>query len=195
MSLIRKQSMVGLTLGMIVFVAFWFSLGAKRGKLEQLKNSNDKLTIEVKKAIQFKDNFEKLKIEIEDQENRIAELTQLFALANERTRVIYIVQKLASISGLGLFQDQRNTDKPFRNEYYLEYSSSFKYLGGFHEFGHFLSLVSGYEKIINISDIVMTRNITKNAHPASIEFRLSVYVYDPSTDISAAKFNGNEEKP
>jgi len=195
--LTRKQSLVGVMLGIIAFLAIWFSLGAKRTQLEHLKKTNDKLTIEVKNAIQFKNNYEKLKNEIEEQEIRIAELVRLFASANERTKVTHVVQKLASLSGLGQFQDQKNTDMPFRNEYYLEYSSVFKYLGGFHEFGRFLSLVSGYEKIINISDIVMTRNSIRNTSPASIEFRLSVYVYDPSTDVSAtaARFAGNEGKP
>jgi type IV pilus assembly protein PilO len=177
--------MASVLLGLIASCVLWFSLGTKRSQLYELKNSNEKLAVEVEKWIQVKANYENLRNEVDEQKIRITELIKLFALTNERTKVIYIVQKLATLSGLGQFQDQKNTDKPIKNEYYSEYPSTFKYLGGFHEFGRFLSLVSGYEKIINISDIVMTRNMTKNVNPASIEFRLSVYVYDPSADIPA----------
>jgi len=197
MDFFRKQSLIGIMLGMIAFTVIWFSLSAKRLHFKELIKSNDQLTIEVKKVTQFKDNFEKLKIEIEEQEMRIAELVQLFASTNERIKITHMVQKLASISGLGQFQEQKNIDNPIRNDYYFDYSSIFKYIGSFHEFGRFLSLISGYEKIINISDIVMTRNAAKNATPVSIEFRLSVYVYDPSTDtsVAAARFANSEDKP
>jgi Tfp pilus assembly protein PilO len=63
----------------------------------------------------------------------------------------------------------------------MEYPTTYKYSGGFHEFGRFLSFVSGYEKIINISDIVMTREAGRASGPASIEFRLSIYVFDPKS--------------
>jgi Tfp pilus assembly protein PilO len=90
------------------------------------------------------------------------------------------VQKLASASALGQVQGWVNSDKPIKTEYYMEYPTTYKYLGGFHEFGRFLSNVSGYEKIINISDIVMTRDSGKGRNTAAIEFRLSTYVYDKS---------------
>ncbi|MDR0499112.1 MAG: type 4a pilus biogenesis protein PilO [Holophagales bacterium] len=197
----KNQSLMGVLLGLIVFGALWFSLGSKRNKLEELKISNEKLNVEVEKGLHFKSNYENLKNEVDEQKSRIAVLIELFTLESDRTRVSHMIQKLASASGLGQFQDQKNTDRPIKNEYYFNYPSVFKYLGGFHEFGHFLSLVSGYEKIINISDIVMTRNTTKNNNPVSIEFCLSVYVYDPSADnttnksSAAAKSVKNGDKP
>jgi type IV pilus assembly protein PilO len=202
MTRLSKQSIVSVLIGVIVFGALWFSLGSRREQLDELKNSHQKLALEVEKGHNLKSSYEKLKNDVGEQEVRIAELVDLFALEKERSRVTYMIQKLATSAGLGQLQDQKNTDRPVKNEYYSEYPSVFKYQGGFHEFGHFLSFTSGYEKIINISDIVMTRNANnKNTNSASIEFRLSVYVYDPSADkpaskpISTAKTAKNGDRP
>ena len=180
----RKKMILGALVGLIASGAVWFYLSSKREELEVLKVSNEKLVTEVDKGIQLKTSYEQLIKEVGEQEYRIAELVKLFPIESERARVGQMVQRLAQASGLGQLQSQVNVDRPVKGEYYLEYSSTYKYLGGFHEFGHFLSLVSGYDKIINISDIVITRETTSNrntigVNPATIEFRLLVFVYDP----------------
>jgi Tfp pilus assembly protein PilO len=76
----------------------------------------------------------------------------------------------------------------------MEYATVYKYSGGFHEFGKFLSFASGYEKIINVSDIVMTRDSSKSVSNAAIEFRLSIFVYDPKS-VVAAKAKPAAAKP
>jgi type IV pilus assembly protein PilO len=175
-----KQFLVGAVLGILVFGGVWFSLSGKRTDLEALKGENELLGAEVEKGRQLKANYEALGKKVKEQEKKIAELVALLPLEGERTRVAYMVQKLAVASALGQVQTWANADKPIKNDYYMEYPTTYKYLGGFHEFGRFLSFVSGYEKIINISDIVMTRETGRANASASIEFRLSIYVYDPS---------------
>ena len=185
----NKQMILAAVVGLLASGAVWYSMGGKRTEFEELKASNEKLVAEVDKGIQLKASYESLKKEVEEQENRIAELIKLFPLENERARVGQMVQRLAHAAQLGQLQSHQNALNPVRNEYHLEYSSTYKYLGGFREFGNFLSFVSGYDKIINISDIVMAREMGRNnnIHPVSIEFRLLVFVYSPNSLPAASR--------
>jgi type IV pilus assembly protein PilO len=176
-----KQLAIGALLGLLFSCGVWFALSGKRADLAGMRTANGRLDAEVKKGVKLKANYETLKKEVEEQETRIAELVALLPLESERARVAYSVQKLASASALGQVQNWANADKPVKNEYCMEYPTAYRYSGGFHEFGRFLSFVSGFEKIINISDITMTRETGRAAGPASIEFRLSIYVYDPKS--------------
>jgi Tfp pilus assembly protein PilO len=174
-----KQLAVGALLGLLVCGAVYFALGSKREELAELRAGNEALEAEVEKGRALKASYERLKKEVEEQEERIAELIKLFPLENERPRVTQMVQRLAANAGLS-FQSIGNVPTPIKTEYYSEWVSNFRYSGGFNEYGYFLSLVSGYDKIINISDMEMVRNQNANAsNPILINFRLSVYVYDP----------------
>ena len=179
---LSKQLIAGPLIGLLMAGGAWYSLGFKREELAEMKEINILLEAEVAKGRQLKASYEVLKKEVEEQEERIAELVKLFPLESERARVTQMVQRLASNAGLGRMQDQRNSNTPTKKEYYSEWETTYRYTGGFHEYGEFLSLVSGYEKIINISEIEMTRNTARNAAmPVTIGFRLSVYVYESST--------------
>jgi Tfp pilus assembly protein PilO len=181
-----KQLTVGALLGLLACGAAYFGLGSKREELDGLRTTNEALEVEVEKGRALKASYEKLKKEVEEQEERIAELIKLFPLESERSRVTQMVQRLASSVGLNS-RSIVNSPKSNKTEYYSEWETNFKYSGGFNEYGNFLSLVSGYDKIINISDMVMERNRTANAvGPVTIDFRLSIYVYDPKS-IEAAK--------
>jgi Tfp pilus assembly protein PilO len=199
-SQLGKQLAIGLVIGGLLSGGIWYMLGSKRDELEELKSDNVKLVDEVEKGKRLKASYLILKKEVEEQEKRIAELVQLLPQdLEQRDRVKYLVQKLASASALGTAQSWQNLQQPPKADYYQEHQTSYRYGGGFHEFGKFLSLASGYDKIINISDIVMTRNAAKSQNLATIEFRLSVFVYDPKSATKAkapsgaAKPSRNEE--
>jgi type IV pilus assembly protein PilO len=172
--------MVGALLGLLASGGAWHFLSGDRAALAELKAANGRLDAEVKRGAQVKADYEALKDGALEQEKRIAEMVALMPLEGERARVAQMVQKLASASALGQVQSW-SADKPTKSEYYTEYPTVYKYSGGFHEFGKFLSLVSGLEKTVNISDIVMTRETGRAAGSATIEFRLSIYVYAPDS--------------
>ena len=179
---ISKQFIVGSLLGLLASGAVWFALSSKRTDIAELQAANGKLASEVETGKQLKVSYESLKKETEEQEVRIEELIKLFPLESERTRVTQLVQRLAREARLGPIQAQTNVPRPVNTDYYTEYETNYRYNGGFMEFGHFLSYVSGFDKIINISDITMSRNTARNlVYPATIGFRLSVYVYDQSS--------------
>jgi Tfp pilus assembly protein PilO len=173
---------IGTLLGLLASGAVWFATGVTREELEELKVTNEKLETDVAKGKQLKASYEVLQKEVAEQEARIAELVKLFPLENERSRVTQLVQRFAREARLGPLQSQTNAPRPVRAEYYTEYETNYRYNGGFMEYGQFLSYISGFDKIINVSEIAMTRSTTRNsAFPATIAFRLSVFVYDPSS--------------
>jgi Tfp pilus assembly protein PilO len=179
--------LVGGLLGLLASGAVWFALSSKREDLAELKASNQKLQAEVDKGKELKASYDSLKAEVEEQEARIAELVRLFALDNERARINQMVQRLAREARLGQMQSQAPVAKPVKAEYYTEYETNYRYPGGFLEYGEFLSYVSGFDKIINISEITMTRNSARNsAYPANIGFKLSVFVYYDSAPAKPA---------
>jgi Tfp pilus assembly protein PilO len=182
-----KQLVVGGLLGILASGAIYFALSSKREELEELRASNEKLQAEVDKGRKAKANYDSLKAEVEEQEARIAELVKLFAMDNERSRINQLVQRLAREAKLGQMQSQAPVAKPVKAEYYTEYETNYKYPGGFLEYGQFLSFVSGFDKIINVSEITMTRNSARNSvYPANIGFKLSVFVYDDSAPAKPA---------
>ncbi|MCL1909025.1 MAG: type 4a pilus biogenesis protein PilO [Holophagaceae bacterium] len=184
-SAIGKQFLFGFVGGLVATGLIWYLLGGMREDIASLIEQNGKLETEVTKGRQLKASYEVLKKEVEEQEVRIAELVKLFALDGERSRATQQVGRLASNAGLGRMQEQKNNDKPINSEYYSEWETTYRYIGGFHEYGEFLSYVSGFEKIINISDITLDRNTNsanRNTYPVTINFRLSVYVYNPKSD-------------
>jgi len=134
-----KQFVVGLLLGGVAAAAAWYYLSPQREDLAALTESNASLGAEVTKGRQLKESYEKLKKEVEEQEGRIAELVRLLPLEGERSRVNQMVQKLAQNAGLGRLQESKAGDRPLRTQYYSEFETHYKYLGGYHEFGRFLS--------------------------------------------------------
>jgi Tfp pilus assembly protein PilO len=56
----------------------------------------------------------------------------------------------------------------------------FEFRVGFHSFGQFASLVSGYEKIINISNIELARRPdNRSVYPALVKCTISAFIYNP----------------
>ena len=74
---------------------------------------------------------------------------------------------------------------------------------GFLSFGQFASLISGYDKIINISNIEFTRKPdNRSVYPASVRCTISAFIYNPEPPAvdsavkpaaTAAKANAKED--
>jgi type IV pilus assembly protein PilO len=184
--------MAGALAGALLSGCAWFLSSGRRAGLAEMKAANDRLDAKVQEDARSKASCEALKIEVEGREGRIAEMLVLLSTEGERTGVAHVVQKLAGASGLGQALSW-SADRPLKHEHCTEYPTMYKYSGGFHEFGRFLSLVSGFEKIVNVSDIVMTRDAGRATGTAAIEFRLSVYVQDPDPKPKAPA--GSNEDP
>jgi len=178
-SQLQKQILIGGLAGILIAVLTWVFLGGKRAELVTLKNSIETLQKEVDKGYQLKANYEKLKIEVAQQEKLIEELIKLMPTEADKGEIPYRIKKVADLAGIE--QVSFNVEGAVKREYYTEYPFRFAFKAGYHSFGQFASQVSGYEKIINISEMQMKREPgNKMVWSTGITCRISAFVYNPA---------------
>jgi Tfp pilus assembly protein PilO len=183
-SQLQKQILIGGLAGLLVLVLIYFFLGGKRDDLAALKTSNAALTVEVNRGYALKDIYEKLKVEVADQEKMIEELVRIMPTDADRGEIPYRIKKLADTAGIEQVSFSLLPSVP--KEYYTEYPVTFTFRAGYHTLGQFTSLLSGYEKIINLNDLSMKREGGNPLYPVSVTCRISAFVYNPATPAPAA---------
>jgi len=177
-SQMQKQILIGLLSGLFVTVLIIIFLGGKREELAGLVTQNAALQADVHKGIQLKANYEKLKVEVEQQQKLIDELIKLMPTESDRAEIFYKMKKVAD--GAGIEQIDVKSDAPNKsNPYYTEYPTSFTFRADYHSFGQFASLISGYEKIISLSNIKLIANKGNGIYSSTVNCKISAYVYNP----------------
>jgi Tfp pilus assembly protein PilO len=132
----------------------------------------------VDKGYSLKANAKKLEKEIEENQKYIDALIKIMPTDSDRGEIPYRMKKLADTAGID--QISFVVESPIKKDYYTEHPFTFSFRVGFHSFGQFASLVSGYEKIINIKEMQFKREAkTGGIFPASVTCRISAFVYNP----------------
>ena len=151
---LQKQIGVGALAGIVLAGLVYFLLGGKRTDLEAIHVEVKNLQDQVDKGKLLKASYEKLREEVAKQDKRIEELIKIMPSETDYGEIPYRIKKIADDAGI----DQVSFSlKPERKDtYYTEKPVEFEFRVGYHSFGQFASLVSGYEKIINISNIEFT---------------------------------------
>lgn len=193
---LRNQILIGILAGALVSVLTYFILGSKRDDLTSLENQNVALQQEVNRGNQLKANYENLKKEVDALQKRIDELIKIMPTEMDRSEIMYRVKKLADMAGVE--QVSFKLESPQSKEYYSEYPVSFVFRAGYHTFGQFASLISGYDKIINMSDITLIREKTSE-YSARVTCKISAFIYKPAP-VDAAEpaktaASGSSPKP
>ena len=175
---LQKQIGVGALAGIILAGLVYFLLGGKRSELEVVNTDVQTLQADVDKGKLLKASYEKLREEVAKQDKRIEELIKIMPSETDYGEIPYRIKKIADDAGI----DQVSFSlKPERKDtYYTEKPVEFEFRVGYHSFGQFASLVSGYEKIINISNIEFTRKTDdRSVYPAAIKCTISAFIYNP----------------
>ena len=175
---LQKQIGVGALVGIVLAGLVYFLLGGKRTDLEAIRTENKTLQADVDKGKLLKQSYEKLREEVAKQDKRIEELIKIMPSETDYGEIPYRIKKIADDAGI----DQVSFAlKPERKDaYYTEKPVEFEFRVGFHSFGQFASLVSGYEKIVNISNIEFTRKTdNRSVYPASAKCIISAFIYNP----------------
>ncbi|GLH66955.1 type 4a pilus biogenesis protein PilO [Geothrix edaphica] len=181
---LQKQIGVGAVAGLVLAGLVYFLLGGKRGELETVRADVKNLQIEVDKGRLLKASYEKLRDEVAKQDKRIEELIKIMPSEADYGEIPYRIKKLADDAGI----DQVSFAlKPERKDtYYTEKPVEFEFRVGYHTFGQFASLVSGYDKIINVSGIEFTRKTDKGSvYPATVKCTVSAFIYNPEPPPAA----------
>jgi Tfp pilus assembly protein PilO len=182
-SQLQKQLLIGGLAGVLVAVLIWFFLGSTREELGALKATNASLETDVAKGVALKFNYEKLKLEVAQQEKVIEELIRIMPTDADRGEIPYRIKKLADTAGIE--QTSFSLLPPVAKEYYTEYPVQFSFRAGYHGLGQFASLISGNDKIINVYDLAMKRDAKDPLYPMVITCRVSAFVYNPAADNPA----------
>lgn len=177
-SQLQKQILVGAAAGFVVAALVYFLLGGKRGDLEAVNANNKTLQATVDKGKLLKANYEKLREEVAKQDKRIEELVKIMPSDTDYGEIPYRIKKIADDAGI----DQVSFSlKPARKTtYYTEKPVDFEFRAGYHSFGQFASLISGYDKIVNLSNIEFARKTDAHGlYPASVKCTVSAFIYNP----------------
>lgn len=177
-SQLQKQILVGGLAGLLVTVLAWVFLSGKRDERTSLLANIVTLQREVDKGYQLKANYETLKIEVAQQTKLIEELIKLMPTDTDKGEIPYRIKKLADTAGIE--QVSFSVEGAIKKDYYTEYPFTFTFKAGYHTFGQFASEVSGYEKIINVSEMQMKREAGKTLWPVAVTCRISAFVYNPA---------------
>jgi len=175
---LQKQIGIGALAGIVLAGLVYFLLGGKRTELEAISATIKTTQAEVDQGKLLKASYEKLKEEVAKQDKRIEELIKIMPSETDYGEIPYRIKKIADDAGI----DQVSFSlKPERKDtYYTEKPVEFEFRVGYHSFGQFAALVSGYDKIINISNIEFTRPTTKGGvYPATVKCTISAFIYNP----------------
>lgn len=181
---LQKQIGVGAVAGIVLAGLVYFLLGGKRSELETTWTEVKTLQAEVDKGRLLKASYEKLRDEVAKQDKRIEELIKIMPSEADYGEIPYRIKKLADDAGI----DQVSFAlKPERKDtYYTEKPVEFEFRVGYHSFGQFTSLVSGYDKIINVSNIEFNRKADKGSvYPATVKCIVSAFIYNPEPSPAA----------
>ena len=185
---LQKQIGVGALAGIVLAGLVYFLLGGKRTDLEAIRTENKTLQADVDKGKLLKQSYEKLREEVAKQDKRIEELIKIMPSETDYGEIPYRIKKIADDAGI----DQVSFSlKPERKDaYYTEKPVEFEFRVGYHSFGQFASLVSGYDKIVNISNIEFARKTdNRSVYPATVRCTISAFIYnpEPAAEPSAKK--------
>ena len=175
---LQKQIGVGALVGIVLAGLVYFLLGGKRTDLEALHADVKNLQDQVDKGKLLKASYEKLREEVAKQDKRIEELIKIMPSDTDYGEIPYRIKKIADDAGIDQVSFSKKPER--KDRYYTEKPVDFEFRVGFHSFGQFASLVSGYEKIINISNIEFVRKTdNRSVYPASVKCTVSAFVYNP----------------
>ena len=175
---LQKQIGVGALVGIVLAGLVYFLLGGKRTDLEGIRGENRTIQAEVDKGKLLKATYEKLREEVAKQDKRIEELIKIMPSDTDYGEIPYRIKKIADDAGIDQVSFALKPER--KDSYYTEKPVEFEFRVGFHSFGQFASLVCGYDKIINISNIEFTRKTdNRSVYPASVKCNISAFIYNP----------------
>lgn len=177
---LQKQILIGLISGLLVSGVTYLLLGGKRDELATVTTQVQTKEGEVQKALLLKAEYEKLKEEVVKSQARIDKLVALMPTDTDTGQIPYKIKKLADNSGID--QSSFAVKGERQDKYYTERTIDFDFRAGYNNFGLFASQVSGYDRIISLSNLQFTRIDTKakaSVYPMTVHATISAYVYNP----------------
>lgn len=175
---LQKQIGMGALIGIVLAGLVYFLLGGKRTELESMHADVKTLQADVDKGKLLKASYEKLREEVAKQDKRIEELIKIMPSESDYGEIPYRIKKIADDAAIDQVAFSLKPER--KDTYYTERPVEFEFRVGYHSFGQFASLISGYDKIINVSNIEFVRKTdNRSVYPASVKCTISAFIYNP----------------
>jgi type IV pilus assembly protein PilO len=177
---LQRQILVGVIAAVVVGALAYFGTGGKREERDALLVKNADLQKKVDTGKQLKKQYEALQEEVDKIQKRLDALIKIMPNEADVNALPYQVKKLSDTAGLQ--QTAFAAKGEAKKEYYTEKLMDFEFKASYHTFGQFASLVSGYERIININNLEMARSKDAGGnaiYPAIVKCNISAFVYNP----------------
>jgi len=171
------QFLVGLFIGLIIFLVFYFAVYDKNSKrIDGLTVEIEKVDKEIRRAEQKEDLMPQLEADIEEKE---AILETLKEILPEKKEIAAILKKIESLIGSARLKlNGITTNAVVTAKFYIQHPYSLKLEGNFHNLGIFYDQLSKLRKIFTINSLsISPRSKMTRENTITASFTASTYTY------------------
>jgi len=145
-------------MGGVIFLGYWFHTKDQLLELDRAEQQELDLRVIFEKKAQQAANLEAYEKQLEEMRESFGAMLRQLPNKTEVADLLVDVSQTGLASGLEfeLFQPQAENPR----EFYAELPISIRVVGGYHEFGNFVSGVAALPRIVTLHNVSITR--TKN---------------------------------
>lgn len=142
-------------MGGVIFLGYWFHTKDQLVELESAEDKEEGLKVIFETKAKQAANLEAYEQQLEEMRESFGAMLRQLPNQTEVADLLVDVSQTGLASGLEfeLFQPRAETPR----EFYAELPISIRVIGGYHEFGEFVSGVAALPRIVTIHDVSISR--------------------------------------
>jgi len=142
-------------MGGVIFLGYWFHTKDQLVDLESAENKEEGLKIIFETKAKQAANLEAYEKQLEEMRESFGAMLRQLPNQTEVADLLVDVSQTGLASGLEFELFQPRAEAP--REFYAELPISIRVIGGYHEFGDFISGVAALPRIVTIHDVSISR--------------------------------------
>ena len=142
-------------MGGVIFLGYWFHTKDQLVDLESAENKEEGLKVIFETKAKQAANLEAYEKQLEEMRESFGAMSRQLPNQTEVADLLVDVSQTGLASGLEFELFQPRSEAP--REFYAELPISIRVVGGYHEFGDFISGVAALPRIVTIHDVNISR--------------------------------------
>ena len=142
-------------MGGVIFLGYWFHTKDQLVDLESAENKEEGLKVIFETKAKQAANLEAYEKQLEEMRESFGAMLRQLPNQTEVADLLVDVSQTGLASGLEFELFQPRSEAP--REFYAELPISIRVVGGYHEFGDFISGVAALPRIVTIHDVSISR--------------------------------------
>ena len=143
-------------MGGVIFLGYWFHTKDQLVDLESAENKEEGLKVIFETKAKQAANLEAYEKQLEEMRESFGAMLRQLPNQTEVADLLVDVSQTGLASGLEFELFQPRSEAP--REFYAELPISIRVVGGYHEFGDFISGVAALPRIVTIHDVNISRS-------------------------------------